>query len=324
MADWARHHRLSGLLAAGLPVTGAELQAAAHGKAWKSTRSAAEAERLFGLLAPSIPRLTLIKGPALAAQAWPDPALRSFDDLDFLCERRDFPALIRGMAEAGYAPKNPMPRLAHLWHYGWGIAFQHPDGWCADVHHRFFPPHYPWPRGLDARRREVFVEMRLDAAAVRAPSPALHLLMCSLHAVWHGWARLAWIVDLAGLLARHPEAFDQALGLAACCPFSQKSLAAGGAVVEAIFGPGLCSASAPDSVVKEAMDLLNGAARSLHGRELRTFHEQFMTRAEQTASRLRRIFIPGDGDFLWKDIPLPLRSLYWLLRPVRGLLYRRR
>jgi hypothetical protein len=217
-----------------------------------------------------------------------------------------------------------MPRLAHLWHFGWGIAFQHPDGWCADVHHRFFPPHYPWPRGLDARRREVFVEMRLDAAAVRAPSPALHLLMCSLHAVWHGWARLAWIVDLAGLLAKHPDAFAGAMELAASRPFARRTLAAGCAVAESLFGPGLCAATAPESIVKEAAALLGGNARSLQGPELRDFHERLMTRREKTTYRLRRIFTPGDGDFRWLSFPPTLRGLYWLLRPVRGLLYDRR
>jgi hypothetical protein len=321
LAAWARQHRLSGLLAAGIPETGSEFQTAALGRAWNSSRWTAEAERLFGLLSASIPSLALLKGPALAVQAWPEPALRSFDDLDFLCTRRAFRALVSGMRAAGYAPVASMPRLAHLWHYGWGITFHHPDGYRADVHHGFFPLHYPWPRGLDAERLDVFADVRLDAAAVRAPAPALHLLVCCLHAVWHGWARLAWIVDIAGLLARHPDGFDRAMELAASCPFARRALAAGGAVAEALFGPGLCPAAAPESVVKEAVALLGGTARGLQGRELRTFHEQFMTRTERTTCRLRRIFTPGDGDFRWLVLPPALRGLYWLMRPVRGALY---
>lgn len=322
LAAWARRHRLSGLLAAGIPETGSELQAAAHGKAWNSSRCTAEAERLVERLAPSIPRLALIKGPALAAQAWPDPALRSFDDLDFLCERRDFPALAGAMRDCGYQPEIPdARRLAHLWHFGWGISFHHPDGFRVEANHRFFPPHYPFPRGLDVRQDAVFLPQRLDRLEVRAPSPALHLLAGCLHAVWHGWARMAWVVDIAGLLARNPDAYRQALELAASCPFAQRTLAAGGAVAETLFGPGLCPASAPDAVVKEAAALLGGTARGLQGRELRAFHEQFMIRTEQAAYRLRRVFIPGDGDFQWLSLPPALHGLYWLLRPVRGTLY---
>ena len=317
---WARRHRLTGLLQAGLPETGEALRTAAYGQAQHATRFAHEAERLSALLAPRLRTLALLKGPALAAQAWPEAGLRSFDDLDFLCDGSDFQAFAAGMAKAGYAPEHADPnRRAHLWHYGWGATFLHPDGFMAEANRRFFPPHYPWPRALDAGRKDLFIEQKLEDGTVRAPTPALHLLLGCEHAIWHGWARLAWVADIAGLLARQAGILPQALALAAQCPFAKNALAAGCGVAEAIFGPGLCAAAAPPAVIGEAVALLNGTARAMDGRDLRRFHETFMTETERAAYRFRRMTTPGDGDFRWISLPPALRGLYWILRPIRGI-----
>ncbi|MGD9781132.1 MAG: nucleotidyltransferase family protein [Kiritimatiellia bacterium] len=322
LAAWARRHRLTGLLQAGLPEAGEPLRSTAYGQAQHTARCTHEAERLFALLAPRLQTLALLKGPALAAQAWPEAGLRQFDDLDFLCADRDFPAFAAGMADAGYAPEIGDPRRsAHLWHFGWGAAFRHPDGFAVEVKRRFFPPHYPWPGRCNPGWKSAFADQKLDAAAVRAPTPALHLLLGCLHAVWHGWARMAWIADVAGLLARHPRISSQAQALAACCPFAENALAAGCGVAEAVFGPGLCPAAAPPGVVPQAVALFNGSARAMGGRELRRFHRQFMTKTEVFSYRLRRIATPGDGDFLWISLPPALRGLYWFLRPLRGAIY---
>lgn len=320
---WARRHRMLGLLRAGMPgLDSAEWKAAAYGKAQHAARCMLEAERLFALLSPALPALALVKGPALAIQAWPDPGLRSFDDLDFLCARCDYPRLLHGMQAAGYRPDIADPRrMAHLWHYGWGIAFRHPDGFMVEVNHRFFPPHYPWPRGLDSRREDLFAPQKLETAVVHAPTPGLHLLLGCLHAVWHGWARMAWLADIAGLLARHPDALAQAETLAATCPFAQRALAAGCGVAEAIFGADLSPSPLPRvsaHVRDDALAHLGPNARSLHRHELRSFHEQFMTGREKAAYRLRRMFTPGDGDFRWVSLPPAWRGLYWALRPARG------
>ena len=319
---WARRHRVAGLLQAGLPDAGAEIRALAFGQAQHVARATLEAERLFARLSPGVPSLALVKGPALAAQAWPQPGLRSFDDLDFICARDGYPELVAGLRELGYAPAEAdSRRMEPLWHFGWGVAFRGPNGFMVEANHRFFPPHYPWPRGLDAGRVDGFAPLELDGGAVRAPTPALHLLLCCAHAVWHGWARLAWIVDIAGLLARHPGIRLQAEALAAGGAFARRTLAAGCGLAEAIFGPSLAGdlPPAPEKEIAEARALLEGTAPGPDGRALRRFHERFMAPREIRAYRLRRIFIPGDGDFRWLALPGSLRGLYWLLRPARGL-----
>jgi len=326
--SWARRHRVQGLLHAGLPETGGVLQSGAYGQAQHTARFTHEAERLVTQLSPTIPSLTLIKGPALAVQAWPDPGLRSFDDLDFMCRRRDYSRLLSGMQEAGYVPDlTDARRMANRWHYGWGVAFHHSDGFMVEVNHRFFPPQYPWPCRLDIRGEQWILEQPLEDASARAPMPALHLLLCCMHAIWHGWARLEWLADIAGLLVRHPEALAQAKAVAEPCPFTRKALAAGCGVAVTLFGEELMNETlspAPEVVVQQAIDILTGTERQMSGGELRKFHEQFMTSREKMAYRIRRVLIPGDGDFQWISLPVALRGFYWLLRPTRFLLYGKR
>lgn len=319
---WARMNRMAGLLQAGLPDLDPALRSAAYGQAQHSARGALEAERIFALLSSSLSTLALIKGPALAAQAWPDPGLRSFDDLDFLTDRSDEPCVLEGLQAAGYRPEVDDPnRRAHLWHYGWGVSFRHSEGFLVEVNHRIFPPHYPWPRALSAARRDLFQMQTLDGAAVSAPAPPLHLIHACLHAVWHGWSRLAWLADIAGLLARHPDCFAQAQALAPLGSFAEKALVAGCAVAEALFGPGVSAAGAPAPLVEAARAVLAGDAPPLVAGKLRRFHEHFMSPGEVRSYRLRRFWIPGDGDFQWISLPAAARGLYWLLRPLRGALY---
>ncbi len=323
--SWARRHRVQGLLHAGLPKAGATLQSGAYGQAQHTARFTHEAERLVTQLSPTIPSLTLIKGPALAVQAWPDPGLRSFDDLDFICRRRDYSRLLSGMQEAGYVPDlTDAPRMANRWHYGWGVAFHHSDGFMVEVNHRFFPPQYPWPCRYTLQKPHWTLEQSLEELAVRAPTPALHLLLCCMHAIWHGWARLEWLADIAGLLVRHPESLAQAKAAAAPCPFTRRALAAGCGVAATLFGEDLMDeslSSTPEAGIQQAIDILTGTARQMNGRELRRFHEQFMTSPEKITYRTRRVLIPGDGDFQWVSLPAALRGFYWVLRPTRVLLY---
>jgi len=318
-AAWARRHRLTGLLQAGLgPAAG--LEEAAFGKARRAALFAAEAARLSA----GAPWLVLIKGPALAVQAWPDPALRSCDDLDFLCEHRHLPELLAHMQTAGYVPAaRPPARLAHLWHFGWGLTFHHGTrGTAVEVNHRFCRPHVPWPCAASLRRPDLFAPVALDAAAVPAPVPALHLLLAAHHAAWHGWNRLAWAVDIAGLLRRHPDALPRAAELARACPYARRTLAVGIHAADALFGPGLLPTEGvppPPPGLDQAVALFSGTARPLRGRDLRAAQQRLMSPRQRAASRLRRILTPGDGDFRRLALPRPLRFLYWVLRPVRRL-----
>jgi len=319
---WARRHRLTGLMATALADPNGVLRREAFGRARHAAVLTREAERIHALLSSRLPSVSLIKGPALAAQAWAQPGLRSYDDLDFVCPCSGYPLLLAGMQQAGYVPEASDPRqMEHLWHFGWGVAFRHPEGFRVEANHRFFPPQYPWPRRLSVTRPENFILQRLDAADLRAPAPALHLLLCCEHAVWHGWNRLAWIADVAGLLVRHPGIVPAAGELADGCPFARQTLAATCALADHLFGPGLSPTPLPDpGAVPAGVPAADGSWPV--GRALPGFHGAFMTRRERAVYHLRRAFIPGDNDFRALSLPSALRGLYWLSRPVRIALAR--
>ena len=241
--DWfdvARQNRVVGLWADtfGNALLCEEWRRHAYGQLLHSSRLTAEAGRVVAALTNSVDGFRLVKGPALEAQAWPRLGLRSFDDLDFRCAKNSLNALTRGLLKLGYQPEEmEIQRRENLWHFGWGISFTHPAGFFVECNHRMFPPHYPWPDRLTRYTTDLWLPLMLDQSHVECPVPALHLLLSCVHAVWHGWERLGWLVDIAGLLTQHPRLFAEAENLAGPSPFLRRSLNVGCDVADQIFGP---------------------------------------------------------------------------------------
>ena len=316
----ARRHRVVGLLRAGgeAPCDGEPWRAAAYGQALHSARCAAEAARVFAALDAAAGPALLIKGPALAVQAWPDPGLRAFDDLDFRCPRAAFSAVCAALDRAGYRPELGDERMrSHYWHFGWGISFVHPEGFRVEVNHRFFPPQYPWPRALRPFAGLGTGPLALDGAVARAPTPELHLLLCCHHALWHGGERLAWIADIAGLLARHPEAYDRAR--AAARGFARRALGAGAGLAEALFGPGLLRPPPPPGAAERLfLEQLRRGCGVTDAERIR-LHRSLLSPFERARYAARRALTPGDGDFRRRVFAPALRPLYWLYRPLRAV-----
>ena len=316
LLPWARRHRVLGLLYAGGEAGESPAwRSAAYGQAVNSARLAAEAERLYERLAPSVKNLRLVKGPALAAQAWPDLGLRAFDDLDWRCARAAGPALDAALRDAGYRPEiSDDPRRGHYWHFGWGVAYLGPGNIRIEANYRSFPPHWPWPVGDDPA--DSGVEIRLDHGVVRAPSPAEHLALACGHALWHGGERLAWIADIAGLLARNPEAFARAI--AATRGFARRALRVGAGLADALFGPGLLrSPPAPDAAERMFLEQLRRGG-GVSDAERRRLHRSLLSPFERVLYVARRALTPGDGDFRRRVFAPALRPLYWLYRPLRA------
>ncbi len=324
-APWAaaRRHRVAPLwcAAAGAAAPAAQRRAA-YGRAVYATRCAAEAERLAARLAPRLRRLVLIKGPALARQAWPDPGLRPFDDLDFRCAFEDYPALVAAMADAGYRPLVADGRRgAHDWHFGWGATFLGQAGLRVEANCRFFAPHYPCPATLRIDDPTAAAPLALDTDSVLAPIPAVHLALASLHLFWHGGERLAWLVDVAGLLARNPGAFEAADTRLAREGFARRALHTGALLAERVFGPGLLTGE-PRAAIEPAAALFAAQLREDRPPDAaaqRRLHHGLMRAGERTRYTLRRALTPGAADFDRVPLPVRLHGLYWALRPLRVL-----
>ncbi len=315
----ARQHRVVGLWAAAGLAPG--WKSHAYGQALYAARCTEEAERLYARFAQVIPAIGLIKGPTLAVQAWPQLGLRHYDDLDFRCGKEDVDALAAVLLSLGYVPEtSDSNRQANLWHFGWGIAFVKGDGLRVEVNHRLFPPHYPAPARFEGVREAIWTQLALDQGAVQTLAPAAHLLYCSMHAVWHGWDRLGWVVDMAGLMTRYPDVVEKARQLAGETGFPRRALEAACHVANGLFGP-LPGADEPDDAgdgdLGDAVALLMQTAdRRVAARRLQ---RRLCSRTEWIGSTLRRALTPGDPDFQRWSLPAARRYRYWLLRPTRLL-----
>jgi hypothetical protein len=209
---------------------------------------------------------------------------------------------------------------AHLWHFGWGIAFRNEAGGMLEFNHRFFPPHYPVPRGFHPGAQSLATFLKLDHYHVRTLTPAAHLMYACMHALWHGWERLAWLVDIAGLMVRHPSALEEAEAMAGRSSFALHALHTGVCVAENMFGPGILHAAVEETAlpaIERAWQIVSAGKTNLTFDEQRDIHREIMTRTERQLYDVRRALIPGDGDFRAFRLPRKCGSLYWALRPLR-------
>jgi len=327
--EYARQHRILGLLESGSGISscarkdGATAwQRAVFGQANYSSYCTAEAEKLLPLLAEQTGYAILLKGPALAKQAWPDIALRHFDDLDIRIPRGKLDELDGILRANGYTPQSvDARRHAHLWHYGWGVAYKNDKGLITEANHRLFPPQYPSPSPLEPGR-VARSSILLDHRSVSTLRPADHLAYACLHALWHGWERLSWMVDVAGLMIRYPDSINEARERVRSAGFAAAALEAGAGIASALFGPGLPAANpdlVPASYIEDVIGRLAGSSSPLTSSGQRAIQFQLMSLKQKLNYTMRRAFIPGDGDFRAFNLPERLRPLYWLMRPLRGI-----
>lgn len=319
--DWIIRHRMQGLFAPLFP----GLQNRLRGQAFYTARLTMLAEQLCGRFRNSLGNACfLIKGPVLAAQAWPASGLRSFDDLDFRCPQTAIDEVHAGLTAAGFQPliDSDLQR-SHYWHFGWGLTYRHADGFWAEVNHRLFVPHFPCPKQFTSAvdMQQWCVPVQLDSEPVLAPDPALHLIIACLHAVWHGGERLAWFMDIAGLIQRHPNILATAAQWEGMNEFARRCLRIGHTIANHWFTPDpMGQHEQQDAELGTVLGMLQQSLIS--GKRLTTaeqhhLHLTLLSPPARSIVSLRRALTPGDGDFRAIELPERWRGLYWLLRPLR-------
>jgi len=142
-----------------------------------------------------------VKGPVLAMQAYGDPAMRSYGDLDLLVRQRDIRRATELMSAAGFAPAIPLSAIDAGKIPG-QYLFSLPDSkLIVELHNdrtlRYFPRRLPLE---DCFSRQVRV--RLDSHEVPALSAEDELVLICIHGAKHFWERLMWIADVAALVSR--------------------------------------------------------------------------------------------------------------------------
>ncbi len=151
---------------------------------------------------PAVP----FKGPFLAEHYYGDPALRRYNDLDFLVDRNAANETINVLLALGYkatlyaasADKETakFPRRDDaLWHLAGEYLYIHPDKpFAVEPHWAFAPP----TLGLDLDYASIWTRARpstLSTVPILALSPQDTLLSLALHGAKSNWTRLQWITD---------------------------------------------------------------------------------------------------------------------------------
>ncbi len=156
-----------------------------------------------------IPAIAL-KGPALAAALYPDPALRPCSDLDFLVQPDHLDDALRMLAALGYraAPHFVGLSATVLQKIDCEVRLRGPHI-DVDLQWGIAPPGHI----LSFDAAILWREQRNDGGFVALSSEATLLFLCA-HGAKHAWSRLIWLADLARLI-RTPIDWRGALALAA-------------------------------------------------------------------------------------------------------------
>lgn len=164
-------------------------------------RLTAELFRLLELFTAQGISALVIKGPVLAAQAYANPSVRTYGDLDFLVRQRDIRRTTELIIASGYEAAVSLAAIDAGKLPG-QYLFWNPDSkLLVELHNDLTLRYFPNPLPIeDFFARQIRVP--LDAHEVPAPCVEDELVLICVHGAKHFWERLSWIADVAGLLSR--------------------------------------------------------------------------------------------------------------------------
>jgi len=161
----------------------------------------AELFRILELFAAKDISVLVIKGPVLAVQAYGDPAMRSYGDLDLLVRQCDIRRATESLIASGYRGAVPLEAIDAGKIPGQYLFSRTDSNLLVELHNNLTLRYFPRPLPLeDFFQRQIRV--RLDAHEVPAPSLEDELVLICIHGAKHFWERLSWIADVAGLVSR--------------------------------------------------------------------------------------------------------------------------
>ncbi len=185
-------------------------------------RAAREAIRLRTLLMADGIAPIFLKGSALAVLAYGAIGRRQFGDIDLLVRPTDAHRAAELLDTAGYrahgdadpnlagsslAGGTLADRVARLSPLAKDIAVHHPgNGQIVELHWRMTDALHERP--VWDREAVQWVELAPGAAVPTLATDALFAYVCH-HGAAHMWARLRWLADVAGLLAREADGGDR-------------------------------------------------------------------------------------------------------------------
>ena len=277
-----------------------------------------------------INRPLLIKGPALALQAFGDISRRQYDDLDFILSGPDIPAATCILKEMGFVPVLDLSADEHAFQvaHGWGIAFRHKQtGHLVELDTGLGPRYLGLSiTATDLAEGALCVQ---DSGCFLTTRPEITLVTACIHGCKHQWERLAWLMDIAGLVQN--QAMDwNVIGNFCRQHGVRKAIAGGLRLVEhmdlANLPAGARSCISPCVMRVQDLDQQTTAILSA-GKDpgdrpatCRTCHPMFRmldSPLRHYTHGCRLLTTPSLADHQWHPLPRNRWWIYRILRPVR-------
>ena len=322
---------LAGLRTAGLPADTPLLQrivqVVRHDVA-ADARHIRELIRLTELFAADRLRVLPMKGPLLAVQAYDDPALRPFRDLDFLVHPADLGRARDRLHREGYLWTNRVPAKAEEAYIraGWEYFFVNYDRQThVDLDTGIAPGHFGF-RVPPAELWNAVSEVMVEGHPLRTVSLDTLFLMLSAHGAKHAWNRLVWIADIAGLLSRMPDADWDRLLVRATELGARRMVAVAAELASRLANvplPGALSQAVQEDamaarVAEQTTAALAAGAGATGFLHTLRFH---LAARERPRDRIRYVlalmFTPSYSDWWSFTVPSRLAWLHYIARPFR-------
>ncbi len=154
-----------------------------------------------------------LKGPVVARTEYPDPALRSFGDVDILVDGAHFDAAVAHLERGGGHARYRQPRRNFNARFGKGVCVVTSDGLEIDLHRVFVAG----PFGLAIDPSDLFADaeaVEIGGTAVPAPNASVRFLHACYHVALTS-PRITATRDVAQIATRADLDVERALALAA-------------------------------------------------------------------------------------------------------------
>jgi Uncharacterised nucleotidyltransferase len=268
------------------------------------------------------------KGVVLSEAYYGDMALRQSGDIDLFVRKHDFVRIKSALCDLGYTTRLVIPEevLEDYLAAGYEWTFDSPAGpnllelqWALQP--RFYAVDFDMA-GLFERARDV----RVAGRSVKTPSPEDLLLVLSVHAAKHVWARLIWLCDIKQILERENLNWDwvqsrtRDLGIERILRITL--LLANRFLAAAIPGPIEKAMFADRAARAIADEIAAGMAAGVSCQEQQVSYFRLMMRLrERRTDRVRFLarltFTPGPGEWEAIRFSKPLVPLYRVVRLAR-------
>ena len=287
-----------------------------------------ELKKLLGLFADHEVQAVPYKGPALALQLYGNVALRQFSDLDILVHPRDVLRARDLLLAQGYSQLPPLTdgQQAVLLRTQCNLPFTRDrNRMIVELHWTVSAPAFARPFETDDFWSRL-LEAKLDSVAIKVPANEDLLLALCIHGSKHLWERLAWVCDIAGLIATQKDLQWRALISRARATGSERMLFLGLRLASDLLQAQLpqdveAALNADASVAALARDVVRDLFTPALTRTGISSYFRFQIRARRRLrdklNYLRFTFTPNEEDLVRLKLPASLTFIYYLVRPVR-------